>query len=141
MNPCRRPLLAVATLAAMVALAAAGCDRHPQTVLAQPDPPAAPASAVPAPSLLQGWLGRWNGPGDTYLHLVALPDARYEITIKNATGERAFKGVSGEDHVYFERDGVIEKIRAADGAGTGLKWTADKSRCLVIGPGEVFCRG
>jgi hypothetical protein len=31
-------------------------------------------------------------------------------------------------------------LRATDGAGTGMKWLADKTDCLVVAPGEGFCR-
>ena len=126
----------------LAACLTAACDRKSAAVaLPQPDRPAAPASAVPAPNALQAWLGQWNGPEDAYLQLIARPDAKYEIIIKNQSGERSFEGVSGIDHIYFERDGTVEKLRSSDGAGTGVKALADKSRCLTIRPGEGFCRG
>jgi hypothetical protein len=118
----------------------AACGRQEPAPLPQPDPPAAPASAVPAPSALQGWLGQWDGPEGTSLQLVARPDAKYEVVIRNLDGERRFEGVGGTDHVYFERDGRQEKITATDGAGTGMKWLAGKSRCLTVRPGEGYCR-
>jgi hypothetical protein len=37
-------------------------------------------------------------------------------------------------------DGVRESLRATDGAGTGMKWLAGKTTCLVVRPGEGFCR-
>jgi len=34
-----------------------------------------------------------------------------------------------------------ETIRATDGAGTGMKWLADRKDCLVVTVGsEGFCR-
>jgi hypothetical protein len=39
------------------------------------------------------------------------------------------------------RDGTTETIRATDGAGTGMKWLANKTDCLVVTVGsEGFCR-
>ena len=73
--------------------------------------------------------------------MVAKPDARYEVIVKDLEGARSFEGVGSTDHIYFERDGKVEKIRATDGAGTGMKWLAEKSKCLTIRPGEGFCRG
>ena len=133
-----RCLVFVAVLA-VVGIAA--CERKSSVgPLAQPNPPASPASAVPAPSALHGWLGKWSGVEGTYLQLASKSDAKYDVIIKNLDGERTFEGVGGTDHIYFERDGAVEKIRATDGAGTGMKWLAGKSSCLVIRLGEGYCR-
>lgn len=135
-------------LIAVVAVLA-GCERRAPEPPARsvsasaplvPEPPAAPASTVPAPSALHGWLGRWTGVEGTYLQLVALPDAKIQVIVKNLDGERSFEGVSGEQQIVFERDGVQEKIVATDGKATGMKWLADKTRCLTIKPGEGYCR-
>jgi len=130
------------TLSVLLAgLLSAACEKQPaQVPLAQPDPPASQASAVPAPSALQGWLGKWTGVEGTYLQLVAKPDSKYEVVIKNLDGERTFEGIGGTDHIYFERDGAQEKIRATDGNGTGMKWLAEKKKCLTIKSGEGYCR-
>jgi len=116
-----------AVLASLAALLVAACDGQP-------------AQAVPAPGALNEWTGRWTGVEGTYLQLNAGPDAKYTVVIRNLDGERSFEGVGRADHIAFERDGRQEKIRATDGAGTGMKWLAGKSRCLTVRPGEGFCR-
>jgi hypothetical protein len=65
---------------------------------------------------------------------------RYELTIADLDGPRSFRGQAQEDGIVFERNGVREVIRTTDGVGTGMKWLVDRSNCLVIAPGEGFCR-
>lgn len=103
-------------------------------------PPAVPASA--APPAVQGvtrMLGQWNGPEGTYM-LIGGASGKYAITIRNLDGPRTFQGSAAGDAITFERDGKQHTIRAGDGAATGMKWLADKKRCLVIETGEGYCR-
>lgn len=76
----------------------------------------------------------------TWLQLVALPDAKVQVIVKNLDGERAFEGVVGERQIVFARDGVQETLVATDGKATGMKWLADKKTCLTIKAGEGYCR-
>jgi hypothetical protein len=121
-----------AVAAALCGLVAAGCDEKP----VQPPPP----PSLPAPTALDGWPGQWNGVEGTYLRLVARPDSKYDVIIRNLDGERRFEGVGSTDHIDFERDGKQEQIRASDGQETGMKWLADKTNCLTIQRGEGYCR-
>jgi hypothetical protein len=86
------------------------------------------------------WEGRWQGPEGTYLELDE-SGGRYRITISNLDGPRTFEASVGDDVVSFMRDGVLETVRAGNGADTGMKWLADKSNCLVVKAGEGYCRG
>ncbi|MES2681883.1 MAG: hypothetical protein V4650_00040 [Pseudomonadota bacterium] len=61
-------------------------------------------------------------------------------TALGGDGAKAYEGRSKLDHITFERDGKAESIRAGTGADTGMKWLAEKKDCLVIQPGEGFCR-
>lgn len=97
------------------------------------------AASPPAPATPQ-WQGEWNGVEGTFLRLVLQPGGRYRVIVKNLDGERSFDGVAHADHIVFERDGVQERLRATDGAGTGMKWLADKSTCLTVRAGEGYCR-
>ena len=116
----------------------AGCQKNEQAVpVAQPEPAAKVAADASAGSNLHGWAGTWFGPEGMSLQIVARPDARYDVIID---GERTFIGTGGSGHIYFERDGVQEKIQATDGEATGMKWLADKSTCLTIKEGEGYCR-
>jgi hypothetical protein len=90
-------------------------------------------------SPVDAWLGRWNGPEGTFL-LLERGDGGYDVTIHNLDGPRVFRGVAVGTQLQFERDGVMESIRATDGSATGMKWLSDKSDCLTIRSGEGYCR-
>jgi len=98
-----------------------------------------PEPAAPVTTPAQQWLGRWTGPEGTYMDL-ARTDAEYSVTIKNLDAARTFQATPDASGFTFERDGVQETVRATDGPGTGMKWLADKANCLVVRPGEGFCR-
>jgi hypothetical protein len=123
----RKPYcLAAAGLTLILVLG--GCARHEA---------AEPAVSVTSPALQ--WLGRWTGPEGTYLDL-ARTDEQFSVTIRNLDAARTFAAEPDASGFTFERDGVQETIRATDGPGTGMKWLADKANCLVVRPGEGFCR-
>ncbi|MDY6983112.1 MAG: hypothetical protein SV422_08495 [Pseudomonadota bacterium] len=85
------------------------------------------------------WLGDWRGPEGTLL-TIAGGQGVYRVTVRDLDGPRSFDGNAVPNGIAFTRDGVTETITATDGAGTGMKWLADKRDCLVIHPGEGFCR-
>ncbi|ARN24031.1 hypothetical protein A4W93_23840 [Piscinibacter gummiphilus] len=85
------------------------------------------------------WVGQWNGPEGTFLK-VAGSHGTYDLTLSNLDGPRSFKGTADGDTIRFERDGKPQVLRATNGEGTGMKWLADKTECLVVAPGEGFCR-
>jgi hypothetical protein len=92
-----------------------------------------------SPAVTDAWLGRWTGPEGTFL-LLAGGNGTYRVTIQNLDGPRVFAGVGTAGQIRFERDGVTELIHATDGAGTGMKWLADKTDCLTVRFGEGYCR-
>jgi hypothetical protein len=113
----------------------AGCSGKPQAATVAPVPPA----AAPATEVAASWVGKWTGPEGTYLE-IATQDGAYSVTISNLDGPRTFAAKPGSASLDFERDGTTERIRATDGPGTGMKWLATKTDCLVVSTGEGFCR-
>lgn len=125
----------VALTAVSLAVLLAACHERPRE--ASPAPAAsAPLAAAPA---ADQWLGKWNGPEGTFLELKG-GGGRYEVTVRNLDGPRTFPGTAVADGIEFERDGVKESLRATNGADTGMKWLADKNRCLTVRLGEGYCR-
>ena len=116
--------------ASWLLLCAGGCENQ-----APPAPPALPPPATD----LHSWLGRWNGPEGTFLEL-ARDGERLRITLQDLDGPKTYAGTVAADHVEFERDGKVERIRATSGQDTGMKWLLEKSDCLTIRSGEGFCR-
>lgn len=86
------------------------------------------------------WPGRWNGPEGTYLDLGFNADGNVSVVIADLDGPQNFKGRFVGDAVQFSRGGRVEIIRAASGPDTGMKWLLDKKDCLLIRPGEGYCR-
>ncbi len=117
------------TLVLVVLLAA--CAKQPA--------PSAPATPDAPPAVPTAWLGKWNGPEGTWLEIAAA-DGAYAVTVGNLDGPRRFAAAARNGTLSFERDGLHETLRANDGAGTGMKWLADKRNCLAIKSGEGFCR-
>ena len=99
-------------------------------------PPAAPAPLAPAAA---SWVGKWIGPEGTFLE-VTETDGAYKLTIQTLDGPTTYDAVAVEDRIEFQRNGVLETIRATGGAETGMKWLLDKKDCLTIKTGEGFCR-
>lgn len=114
----------------------AGCGK--QVEVALPASPA-PGTAKSEKAASDKWAGQWNGPEGTYLQISG-GEGKYEITVKNLDGPRHFNGTAAGEGIEFVRDGVRESLRATDGQGTGMKWLAPKSECLVVRAGEGYCR-
>lgn len=90
------------------------------------------------------WLGTWAGVEGTMLKIEKgdVP-GRYRITNKWALDEDAtgvFRGYATPTGIAFRRSGERKRLVAGDGLRTGLKWLADKKDCLIVAPGEGYCR-
>lgn len=117
----------------------AGCTNDHE-VAATAGQPETPMSVVASStSVADQWIGRWQGPEGTYLDIGKDGDG-FRITISNLDGPRNFQGVARDGGLSFERDGQNELLLHGNGAATGMKWLADKQNCLVVKPGEGFCR-
>lgn len=85
-------------------------------------------------------LHKWTGPEGTFLEVTRAEDA-YTVTVQNLDGPRTFPATLDEnDNITFERDGKTETIAMVDGDGTGMKWLAGKTNCIMIEKGEGYCR-
>lgn len=98
----------------------------------------APAVSVAAidPS---AFTGKWTGPEGTALTITP-QGADYKVTVQNLDGPRDFVGTAADGGIQFIRDGQTFVIRPGSGEETGMKWLADKDNCLIVAPGEGFCR-
>ncbi|SMF61272.1 hypothetical protein [Allosphingosinicella indica] len=90
-----------------------------------------------------GWLGRWTGPEGLFLTVEAgAASGTYDLVVKgdlDSEGDR-FTGTAEGNTIVFTRNGTRETIRKASGDETGLKYLAGKADCVMIKPGEGFCR-
>lgn len=121
------------SVAATLLLLVAGCSRQ--------SPAPGPAVTNPANVIDPGapLLGRWNGPEGSFL-LVEGEGGKYVVTVQNLDGPRTFDGKADGAAITFLRDGKTMTIRPTNGAGTGMKWLAKRKDCVVLEPGEGYCR-
>jgi len=134
---------AISGCATLLLLAACGKPAAPPAdmpaIAAAANPPKASVAASPG----EDWAGKWVGVEGLALEIApraAMP-GRHDIRITLMDGTTTHEGTGTADGISFMRDGQAETIRAGTGADTGLKWLADKTDCLIIKPGEAFCRG
>lgn len=134
-------LVTFATCIAAGLLAGCGAPQAPPPS-SPPAPAAAPTStAAPAIAATDAWIGQWTGPEGTFLRIEpAGAPGRYAITIRDLDQARRYEGRADGQLIRFDRDGSEATIRAGDGDATGMKWLAGKHDCLVIAPGEGYCR-
>jgi hypothetical protein len=88
---------------------------------------------------VQHWIGLWTGPEGTSL-VVTSDGGNYNVIIKNLDGPRHFPATAEAQGLSFTRDGSVETIHHGSGPQTGMKWLTEKKNCLIVKPGEGFCR-
>lgn len=111
-----------------------------------PDEGIANDAAGNAADATAGWTGRWVGVEG--LNLVIAPDAKagvghYRLTMQygvDETDKGVFEGVADGATIRFTRPDGAQVLKPGNGDDTGLKWLAGKSDCLVVKPGEGYCR-
>lgn len=102
--------------------------------------------AMPAGSSLvtDRWLGRWRGVEGTNLVVARSPGAgagHYRLTMRYTLDDKGvFDGVADGEAIRFTRPDGAHELVAARGDETGLKWLAGKRDCLMVMPGEGYCR-
>jgi hypothetical protein len=101
--------------------------------------PGADVGPTDAPLPTDAWVGTWTGVEGLRIDIEKV-GAAYKLHIVNMDGEGDYSGVPDGEKIVFERAGKTETLTHGDGKATGLKWLADKTNCLVIQPGEGFCR-
>ena len=109
------------------------------TALPPPEMDVVPSSEPALPT--DDWLGKWTGVEGLFLDIAPTAQAgRYVLTIGLLDGVQHHEGIAEGGAIRFTRDGVRETIRPVSGDETGLEWLAGKTNCLMIKPGEGFCR-
>lgn len=120
------------TLAMLLVLA--GCGSSP--------PVPATVEAKPAKAIADAWAGRWVGPEGLVMEITAQAGGRYRVMNQYTLEEGGvFAGRVEGGAIVIGRGGKTVRIRKGTGDETGMKWLAGKADCLVVGPGEGYCRG
>lgn len=136
----------IAPLAALLLIAACAKPAPENAVVANIADPeitevADDSGGGEGPTAVADWNGKWVGVEGLVLVIAPGTTAdtrKLKITLLDGTND--YVGTVKGDEIAFTRDGKIETIHAGTGAETGLKYLADKDDCLIIKPGEGFCR-
>jgi hypothetical protein len=144
----------IPAMAALALLSACGKGGEPapepvanQATVAMPA--ASEESAAPADNASAGvarlptdaWIGKWVGVEGLALDIQrGTAPGRYALTVQLMDTKNSYEGRAEGPVIRFKRGDKEETISHVTGAETGLKWLADKKNCLVIQPGEGFCR-
>jgi hypothetical protein len=106
-----------------------------------PDPSPA-ANAAQAAAATVDYAGRWIGVEGMYLNVSRTgAPGRYRLDMQwDLDNKDIFEGTARGDTIVFERGGRQQTLRPTNGDATGLKYLADKTKCLTVKPGEGYCR-
>lgn len=87
------------------------------------------------------YLGRWIGVEGMYLNVTRREEGGVTLDMQWDLDHRGtFQGAVTAEGLRFMRNGVAETAVFGDGDATGLKWLAGKQDCLIVKPGEGYCR-
>ena len=99
-----------------------------------------PKIASTAPSHFE-WAGKWTGPEGIYVQVTPAAAGAYNLEMQSDLDTKStYPGQDVEGGIRFERGGEGLLLRAATGDETGLKYLAGKKTCLMVKPGEGYCK-
>ncbi len=139
-----KPVLALAFLALLVACSPKTASDPGRSSAAAESATVSAASEVASSNTASavdaiGFVGKWTGPEGTWLDIQPKGEG-YRVTVSNLDGPRDFDATAAEGGIRFVRDGQTFVIHPGNGDATGMKWLAGKKDCLVVAPGEGYCR-
>jgi hypothetical protein len=108
-----------------------------------PDAAAATGNATPAAAVAseRPYLGRWIGVEGMFLNVTPRTGGGVTMEMQWDLDHRGtFEGSVTAEGLRFTRNGVAEVAVPGTGDQTGLKWLAGKKDCLIVKPGEGYCR-
>jgi hypothetical protein len=92
-------------------------------------------------ALEERYLGRWIGVEGMYLNVTRREEGGVTLDMQWDLDHRGtFQGSVTAEGLRFLRNGVAETAVFGNGDQTGLKWLAGKKDCLIVKPGEGYCR-
>ena len=87
------------------------------------------------------WAGKWTGVEGMYVNIAVADPGRYKLDMQSDLDTKgSYDGEDGTDGIKFRRGEEELVLRRGSGDDTGLKYLADKTDCLVVKPGEGYCR-
>ena len=99
------------------------------------------ADPATAPHRFVSWAGRWTGVEGMYVTIAAAQPGKYRLEMQSDLDTRGiYDGIDSEHGIRFERGGEQLSLHRGNGDETGLKYLAGKEDCLIVKPGEGYCR-
>ena len=87
------------------------------------------------------YFGRWIGVEGMYLDVTRREAGGVTLDMQwDLDHHGKFDGSVTAEGLRFLRNGVAETAVPGNGDATGLKWLAGKKDCLIVKPGEGYCR-
>lgn len=136
-------------MAAAGAILLAGCEKAEAPAPAETATTAeAPAETLPTesadattPHRYASWAGKWTGVEGMYATITPTEPGKYALEMQSDLDTKgSYEGVDNEQGIKFARGGEELSLRPASGDETGLKYLAGKKDCLIVKPGEGYCR-
>ncbi|KTT73548.1 hypothetical protein [Sphingomonas endophytica] len=127
-------------------LALAACAQPAPSPSATPsarvdDAPVVRPNPADAAATEERYLGRWIGVEGMFLNVTRRQGGGVAMEMQWDLDHRGtFDGSVTAEGLRFVRNGVAETAVPGAGDATGLKWLAGKKDCLIVKPGEGYCR-
>lgn len=106
--------------------------------------PAEDANAVDpatAPHRFASWAGKWTGVEGMYATITTAEPGKYKLEMQSDLDTKGvYDGEDSEHGIKFKRGNEDLSLRRGSGDETGLKHLAGKKECLIVKPGEGYCR-
>jgi len=139
----------LAGAAALVLLT--GCEKAEAPAPAQTTTTEVPVETVPdetmpgdpatAPHRFADWAGKWTGVEGMYVTITPAESGKYKLEMQSDLDTKgSYDGEDSEHGITFRRGGEELSLHRGSGDETGLKYLAGKKDCLIVKPGEGYCR-
>ncbi|MGV7120640.1 hypothetical protein [Sphingopyxis sp. 550A] len=128
-----------------------GCEKAEAPAPAQTSTTEVPVETVPdetapddsatASHRFASWAGKWTGVEGMYATITTAEPGKYKLEMQSDLDTKgSYDGEDSEHGIKFKRGSEDLSLRRGSGDETGLKYLAGKKDCLIVKPGEGYCR-
>ncbi|HEX2812922.1 MAG TPA: hypothetical protein VHO04_09590 [Sphingopyxis sp.] len=101
----------------------------------------APDDSATASHRFASWAGKWTGVEGMYVTITTAEPGKYKLEMQSDLDTKgSYDGEDSEHGIKFKRGSEELSLRRGSGDETGLKYLAGKKDCLIVKPGEGYCR-
>jgi len=101
----------------------------------------APDDSATASHRFADWVGKWTGVEGMYATITTAEPGKYKLEMQSDLDTKgSYDGEDSEHGIKFKRGSEELSLRRGSGDETGLKYLAGKKDCLIVKPGEGYCR-